>query len=174
MVPPKQVERGDSLYGPSRFPGARGLGVPASGGSRRRLATMRWPPRVPAMAPFAPGTAVPSKCAVLPLTQSTSPVSLGPSSRSFAPSVPWTFVKFTNWPDCLTSNDCPSTGAAAGAVGGRGAPVARGGGRGGAGGGGGGSPGAGDRARGVVAARDGLLGLLVLARAEHDRDHRDG
>src|SRR3954470_19859277 len=136
MRPPKQVERGESLYGPAMFPGARGLGAPASGGSRRRLATIATSPSLPAIAFFAPGVPVPTRCADLPLPQFTSPVSLRgpsplpapPSIRSLPLSVPCGFVQFTNWPDCFTSNDGPRTAADAGAVAGSGAPEAGGGG----------------------------------------------
>src|SRR3954464_9007355 len=118
------------------LPGARGFGAPASGGSRRRLATIATSPSLPAIAVFAPGVTVPTKCWVLPLTQFTSPVSLrGPSPlpappwiRSLPLSVPCGFVQFTNWPDCFTSNDGPRTAADAGAVAGSGAPDAGGGG----------------------------------------------
>src|SRR3954464_7312737 len=127
IVPPKQVERGDSLYGPAMLPGARGLGAPASGGSRRRLAVTRCPPRMPVIAPLLPGIAVPWKWAVLPVTQLTSPESFVPSRRSLAPSVFWVFVKLTNSPDCLTSNEGPPAAGWVGAVIGSGAPVGLGG-----------------------------------------------
>src|SRR5690349_1012431 len=117
--------------------GARGFGAPGGGGSRRRFAVRGTPASVPLMAPFGPGVAVPVKCCVLPLTQLTSPVSgcgadLGACfeialSRSWPLSVPWLFVRFTNCPDCFTSNEGPLTGACAGAVGGSGGPIGGGG-----------------------------------------------
>src|SRR4051812_18668836 len=111
------------------LPGARGLGEPGSGGSRRRLAVTGRPPSDPWMTPWLPATPVPGKCADLPFTQSTSPVSFPPScSRSRPPSVLWLFERFTNWPDCLTSNDGPFTDVCTGAVEGSGGPAGLGGG----------------------------------------------
>src|SRR3954452_13072301 len=115
-------------------PGACGFGEPGSGGSRRRSAVTCRPPRLPSIMDLLPGVALPSKCCVVPSTQVTSPLSLrGPSpsppfTRSLALSVPWTLLTFTNSPDCLTSNDGPTTGAVAGAEGGSGLPVGAGGG----------------------------------------------
>src|SRR3954470_6710316 len=81
------------------------------------------------MTPWAPAAAVPVKCADFPFTQSTSPVSFPPSCRrSRPPSVRWLFERFTNWPDCLTSNDGPFTDGCTGAVEGRGGAAVFGGG----------------------------------------------
>src|SRR3954453_7853228 len=113
---------------PAGLAGGRGFGVPGSGGSRRGVAVTGTPPSLPEIAPFAPETATPVKLAVLPFTQETSPVSFPSFRRSFAPSVLWVFEKFTNSPDCFTSNDGPRTVGWVGAVAGSGAPVGGGGG----------------------------------------------
>src|SRR4051812_47795743 len=111
------------------LPGARGFGVPGSGGSRLSVAATGRPASVPAIAPLLPDVTVPEKCSVLPFTHFTSPVSRLPSfRRSFPPRLPCAFVKFTNSPDCFTSNDGPPGLGCAGAVGGSGGRDGAGGG----------------------------------------------
>ena len=82
----------------------------ASGRRRSRL-----PASVPTIVPLSPGVAVPLNSWVPPLTHETSPSSgrepsafASSSRRSLPPSVPCVFERFTNWPDCLTSNDGPA------------------------------------------------------------------
>ena len=51
MWPPRQAERGTSLYSPATEPGGEGFCAPASGGSRANSACSGTPPTVPATAP---------------------------------------------------------------------------------------------------------------------------
>ena len=109
--------------------GVRGAAAPGEGGALLSAAENGSPPRVPVIAPLAPGTAIALRASDLPLTQLTFPViwcalfgSVFSASRSFPPSVPWLFVKLTNCPDWRTLNDGPGAAACAGAVAGSGVP----------------------------------------------------
>src|SRR3984885_73621 len=111
--------------------GVRGAAAPGAGGAVLSAAENGRPPSVPVIAPLAPGRAIALMLSDLPLTQLTFPVRrcalpgrVVSLSRSFPPSVPWLFVKFTNWPDWSTLNDGPAAAACAGAVDGSGTPPA--------------------------------------------------
>ena len=96
ILPPRQAERGTSLYSPATEPGGEGFCSPASGGSRANSACSGTPPTVPAT---APSRTVARSGRVPPLRQLASPVRRGAWKRSLPASEPSARRRPTNCPD---------------------------------------------------------------------------
>ena len=104
IFPPRQAERGTSLYSPETEPGGAGFCAPASGGSRANSAENASSPIVPLISPSF--TVLSSGCWP-PSAQLTSPVSLPSSKRSLPAPDPSARWMVTNWPDWRMSTCSP-------------------------------------------------------------------